>query len=212
MKRALLSACTALGLLWPLVAQNRDFLSTEEIDRVRLAQEPNARLALYAEFAKDRIDQLSQLLSRERAGRSELAHDLLEDYARIIDAIDTVADDALLRRVDVTQGLAATAAVQKDLLKRLREIEASQPADIARYEYVLEDAIETTEDSVELAAQDLGVRQDEVAAKERQQQAEREAILTPEEAKQREEQKAKEAKQRKAPTLRRPNDPPPRIP
>jgi len=202
----------ALAALLPLIAQERDFLSTEEIDKVRLTQEPNARLKLYTEFAKSRVDQLTQLLSRERAGRSQLAHDLLEDYTNIIDAIDTVGDDALLRKVDVTVGLQAVMAAETSLLERLKAVEQLKPADVARYEFVLEDAIETTEDSLALSARDLGTRQVEVIAKERREEAAREEALTPEELKQREAAKAKEPKQRKAPTLRRPGDPPPKIP
>lgn len=202
----------ALAALLPLAGEQRDFLSTEEADKVRLTQEPNARLKLYAEFAKSRVDQLSQLLSRDRAGRSQLAHDLLEDYARIIEAIDTVGDDALLRKIDITAGLQAVVAAERDLLARLKAIAQSKPTDLARYEFVLEDAIAATEDSLELSARDLGSRQVEVAAKELRQEAEREQAMTAEELKQREEAKAKESKQRKTPTLRRPGDPPPRIP
>ena len=99
-----------------------------------------------------------------------------------------------------------------DLAARLKKIAASDPPDIGRYEYVLEDAIETTEDSIELAMEDLRDRTIDVTAKEQRAESEREAGLTPEESKERQEAKTKEAKQKgKAPTLRRPGDPPPRL-
>jgi hypothetical protein len=79
---------------------------------------------------------------------------------------------------------------------------------------VLEDAIETTEDSIELSQQDLQSRGAEVLAKEKREEAERESALTPDELKERQEAKAKEAAKqpKKAPSLRRPGDPPPRYP
>lgn len=209
MKGAVL-ACLLLGTL-PLAAQRRDFLTAEEVDKIRAAQDPNLRLPLYAAFAKDRVAQVQQLIARDRPGRSALVHDLLEDYTRIIEAIDTVAEDALRRKIDITKGIAAVLPAEEELLAALQQVERTELADKARYEFVLKDAIAATEDSIELAREDLGERSRKVLAKQAAEEDERAADLSPEEARARGEAKAKQEKQRKAPTLRRPGDPPPRI-
>ncbi len=199
-----------VGAVWlaiaiPVLAQ-RDFLTADEADQIRVAQEANLRLKLYVHFAEQRMSLLKQLTAQDKPGRSKFIHDTLEDFTKIIEAIDTVADDALKRGAAVDEGMAAVASAEKVLLVELERIEESKPKDAGRYQFVLTTAIETTRDSLEMSLEDLKERKAEVLTKAREEKKEREALMTPEDAAERRaaDKKTAEAEtKKKAPTLRR---------
>jgi hypothetical protein len=199
-----LICCLLLAV--PLAAQ-RDFLTQAEIERIRDAQDPSARLELYASFARERVDLVKNLLSKEKAGRSATIHDALDAYSKILDAIDDTADDALARKLDVKVGMNAVANAEQQMLPALRKFKASQPKDLERYAFALDQAIETTSDSLDASLQDLGERALDVEARQNREKKETEAAMTPAERdeKKAEEQKAAEdeKQQKKAPTLLR---------
>ena len=204
-------------LLAAPVAAQRDFLTADEIDQIKEAQEPNLRLKLYADFARLRVDLVRNLLGKEKPGRSILIHDTLDEYSKILDAIDTVADAASERKTDIKLGLAAVAEVEKAVLPLLKQIEENKPKDLERYAFALTQAIETTADSLDLAEEDLGKRASEVEARQAAQKKAAQAQMTPiekegqqaaEDKKKAEDEKAAEdaPPKRKPPTLLRPGE------
>ncbi len=205
-------------ILWTLllavstlfVAQGtRDFLTADEIDQIRLtAPDPNARLALYSSFARLRLDMIKQSVAKEKPGRSAFIHQTLDDYTKIIEAIDTVADDALKRGTVLTEGMKTVIETERRMVVELKAIEESEPGDLSRYEFALKTAIDTTQDSLELSEQDLVERKKDVEHREADDRKKLQEMMTPTETKERakaeQKQTAVETKQtRKAPTLRR---------
>lgn len=195
---------SVLLLVLPLAGQ-KDFLTADEVDQVREAQEPNERLKLYVKFARQRIAMVEQFLSKEKAGRSALVHEALDEYNKIIEAIDTVSDDALRRKVAIELGATEVAKAEKEFLAKLEKIKGTKTRDYSRYEDVLANAIENTSVSIELAEMDAKDRSKDVLTKDQKEKQEREAMMTPAERAEKKAEEVKEAAKpvRKAPTLRR---------
>ena len=193
---------------------HRDFLTADETDQIKEAQQPNERLKLYAGFARQRVEMVKSLLAREKAGRSILIHDALDDYSRIVDAIDDVADEAIGRRLDIKPGLGAVASAEKEMLPVLQKAQDSHPKDLERYGFVLKQAIETTADSLEAAEEDLGKRVKDVEARQQKERKARQDAMTPTERegaqaaekKAVEDEEKKQEQKRAAPTLMRPGE------
>ena len=208
MKRAVPWA--ALALMFACAApraQEREFLSADEIDQVREVQDPGQRMQLYLKFARERVALVEKLVAKNKPGRSGLIHDTLEDYGKIIEAIDTVSDDALQRGLGLGEGVAAVKKQEKEMLDSLKKVQTSEPADLQRYAFALNQAVETTEDSLDLASEDVGKREAEIVAHQEKEQRQRNAGLSEAEREAKAKtQVADETKKRTAPTLLKPGE------
>lgn len=157
-------------------AQQKDFLTSDEADQIRVAQEPNMRLRVYLHFAQQRVDLIEQALKKEKAGRAGLIHEYLEEYTKIIEALDIVADDATKRKIVIEEGISAVIKEEKAMLAKLQAIADAAPKDIGRYQFALTQALETTEDSLDMAKQDVEARRNAVAEADQRRKAERDSL------------------------------------
>lgn len=177
----------------------KDFLTQHEVDIIRETQEPNERVATYLHFAALRIELVNQLLAKDEDGRAGKVHENLEQYGRIVEAIDAVIDDALLKDVNLDKAYIALLTEEAAFLKRLREIQDSDPDDLWRFEFVLEDAIEITADSLELAQDETGDRKRAILEADDAERAAREAASS--DARRAEVEKAKKKEESKEATF-----------
>lgn len=213
MKQLLSLVAAALALAAPLGAQDRDFLSSEEAAQIKDAQEPNQRLELYAKFARRRIDLVKSLIARDKAGRSLVIHDALDDYTQILDAIDSVADDAMERKLDIKPGMNLMANYERDALPMLKRLRDSHPKDLDSYDFVLKTAIDATSASIESGSADLDERAKDVQARAAQEKKQIEQMQRPAKGaskagddKKTDGQPQDQTPQRKPPTLLRPGE------
>ncbi len=205
----------SLIVLIPIQAQDvgatDEFLTDYEIDVLRENQKPKDRLAIYRKFAALRLELIDQLLASEEPGRGGKLHRNLDQYSLIIEAIDTVIDDALSRDLDMDDALEGLVDSETEFLARLEKLQKAELEDMWRYEFVLEDAIEMTRDSIELSAEDLGDRRRAILEADRADQEERKATMSAARRKDVDRDHAKEAAKEtavrsKRPTLLKPGE------
>jgi hypothetical protein len=209
MKWRLPAATVCLAVV--CLAQDRDFLTPDEAQQVRDAQDPNERLALYAHFATQRIDMVENYLAKEKPGRSVFIHNALEDYSHIIEAIDTVSGDALKRHKEIDRALIVVLNAEKDFLDKLSKIQDDNPKDLERYKFVLTEAIDTTSDSREMNLEDSNKRAGELTTTDQKEKKERDALMPSNEVKQRKKDadaQNPDEEKKKIPTLYRPGEKP----
>lgn len=203
-----------LILLLPLaarvgLAEDRDFLTTNEVEQVREAQDPNDRLTLYIHFARQRMDLIQQYLAKDKPGRSIFIHNAIEDYTKIIESIDSVSDDALRHNRPIDKANPAVVDAEKEFVTSLQKIEDSEPRDLDRYKFVLEDAINTTSDSRELAMEDAKKRTGDLQAGDTKEKQERDALMPSKEvADRKKDTDQQEQPKKKVPSLYRPGEKP----
>jgi hypothetical protein len=215
--RPRLTLCSALLLLAPFLSPaqeyigGRDFLTEHEIDVIREAQEPDKRIDAYLQFALLRIELIKQKLAVQAAGRSVDVHRNLGEYSHIIEAVDTVVDDALVRDVDMTKTVELIIQKETEFLAALKNIAENPADDHWRYEFVLDDAIDITSDSLDLTKGDPGERKRAILEADDDDRKKIDDSLAPEarqeKEKAREAARTKEAEQkRKRPSLLKPGE------
>ena len=97
-------AAVALLLASALVAQDRDFLTADEVDQVREAQDPNARLALYITFAQERLGMLEQLLAKEYVRDPADLYYLTKEQLLTLERLAEKSAQNLLDAIEASKG------------------------------------------------------------------------------------------------------------
>jgi len=152
-------ARTALGLLLLVAAaapaqRRRDPFTPPEIDQIRDASwEPDLRLSLYVKFARARLVALELTRSDPKTkNRPQQTHDKLDDFLLIYDELNDNIDTYVDRKDDIRKPLKmiieADTEFQAKLLA-LRDAAGVLPEETKQYEFILTNALDTLDGSVE---------------------------------------------------------------
>jgi hypothetical protein len=134
--------------------RRRDPLTQEEIGQVRDASwEPQQRLKLYVQFARDRLVKLEEMRNNPKTtDRARKTHDMLDDFLLIYDELNDNLDTYVDRKDDIRKPLKLVIEADTEFQAKLRALKDA--ADVPRqeeqqYEFVLTNAVETLDTSAE---------------------------------------------------------------
>lgn len=148
---AVLLLATAL----PIAAQrHRDPLTQPEIDKIRdTSWEPKLRLPLYVEFARARLVKLEQMRNDPKAtNRAKQTHDLLDDFQLLYDELNDNIDTYVDRKDDIRKPLKTVIDADTEFQAKLRALKDAadvSAAEAQEYEFVLTNAIDSVDSSME---------------------------------------------------------------
>ncbi len=158
--RVTLALPLLLLLSLPIFASGhrRDPMTDAEADQIREASDkPEKRFHLYITFAKARLTAIDQLRadSKMAQGRGQQIHDLLEDFQSLVDETEANLDDYRAKKADLIKPLTELVQAEDDWKLRLRSLKEVSTAEAKEYEFVLQNAIETVNDSSDSARKEL---------------------------------------------------------
>jgi hypothetical protein len=151
--------CAGLGLFLSVAGvasgqRRRDPFTQPEIDQIRDASwEPEQRLSLYVKFARARLVAMEQMRNDPKAKDKPLqTHDKLDDFLLIYDELNDNIETYVDRKNDIRKPLKgiidADTEFQSKLLA-LKDASGVSAEEAKQYEFVLTEALDTLDGSVE---------------------------------------------------------------
>jgi len=132
----------------------RDPLTQAEIDKIRDASwEPQQRLTLYVQFARDRMVKLEEMRANSLIkNRGQQTHDMLDDFLLIYDELNDNVETYVDRRNDIRKPLKTVIEADTEFqakLRALRDAAGVPKEEAAQYEFVLSNALDTVDGSAD---------------------------------------------------------------
>jgi hypothetical protein len=134
--------------------RRRDPLTDAEVDQLRdAAQDAQTRMKLFVDFARDRMNKLEQAASDPKAkDRASQIHDRLQDFLDVYDELNDNLDNFEKRGDDLRKPLKVVLDADTQFQQRLRALRdslESHPEDTKDYEFLLGNATDTVQNSLQ---------------------------------------------------------------
>jgi len=140
----------SLSLLAPRasIAQQKDYLSALESDKIRDAESTNERIKLFLSFAEDRLKKFQYELQHPSSNRHpEMLNALMNAYIGCVDDAADLIQLGIQKQENIRPSVDLMAGRTKEFLEILQKVSADG-TEIEIYKDNLDDAIEGTRDAM----------------------------------------------------------------
>jgi len=141
------------------LAQKPDYVSDEEEEKLREAQDPSQRIEVYLALTQDRLDRIASFRSKTmdpQYDNGAFIDHLLDEYVSLTDDLKNWIQDQYDRRGDMRKGLKKALEAGPKQLEDLRRIQDAPDAYAAEYSKSLHDARDDFTDALDGATKALG--------------------------------------------------------
>ncbi len=141
------------------LAQKPDYLSDEEEEKIRDAQDPSERIDVYLVLTQSRLDRIASFRSKPmdpQYDNGAYVDHLLDEYISLTDDLKNWIQDQYDHKGDMRKGLRKALEAGPKQLEDLRRIQDAPDAYAADYAKSLRDARENFTDTLDGATKALG--------------------------------------------------------
>ncbi len=151
LSRTLLAVCCAMAVSaagYARPAQQKDYLSALEADKIRDAETTNERIKLFLTFADDRLKKFQYELDHPSTNRhADMLNSLLNGYVGCVDDASDLIQLGIEKQENIRKGIDLMASRTKEFLTILEKLSTDGP-EPDLYKDNLDDAIEGTRDAM----------------------------------------------------------------
>ena len=141
-------ALAATILAIPLRAEQKDYLSALEADKIRDAETTSDRIKLFLTFADDRLKKFQYELQHPSSNKhSEMLNALMNAYVGCVDDAADLVQLGIQKQENIRPAIDLMASKSKEFLEILEKV-SSEAVEIDIYKDNLDDAIEGTRDAM----------------------------------------------------------------
>jgi len=129
-------------------AEQKDYLSALESDKIRDAENTNERIKLFITFAEDRLKKFQYELQHPSSNKhSEMLNALMNAYVGCVDDAADLVQLGIQKQENIRPAIDLMAGKTKEFLQALQKVSADG-TEIDIYKDNLDDAIEGTRDAM----------------------------------------------------------------